>query len=59
MDLSLVVSKYIGETENNLARVFEQAEQGLADLRAMADWLPLQRLSRWSRCGCPWTLASL
>ena len=27
MDLSLLVSKGIGETENNLARVFEQAEQ--------------------------------
>lgn len=26
VDLSLVVSKYIGETEKNLARVFEQAE---------------------------------
>ena len=27
MDLSLLVSKGIGETENNLSRVFEQAEQ--------------------------------
>ncbi|HMY58822.1 MAG TPA: PIN domain-containing protein, partial [Pseudomonadota bacterium] len=27
IDLSLVVSKYIGETEKNLARVFDQAEQ--------------------------------
>ena len=27
VDLSLLVSKYIGETEKNLARVFEQAEQ--------------------------------
>jgi len=26
IDLSLVVSKYIGETEKNLARVFQQAE---------------------------------
>jgi SpoVK/Ycf46/Vps4 family AAA+-type ATPase len=27
IDLSLVVSKYIGETEKNLARVFDEAEQ--------------------------------
>jgi SpoVK/Ycf46/Vps4 family AAA+-type ATPase len=27
VDLSLLVSKYIGETEKNLARVFEQAER--------------------------------
>lgn len=27
IDLSMVVSKYIGETEKNLARVFDQAEQ--------------------------------
>jgi hypothetical protein len=27
IDLSMVVSKYIGETEKNLARVFEQAER--------------------------------
>ena len=27
VDLSLVVSKYIGETEKNLARVFDQAQQ--------------------------------
>ena len=27
IDLSMVVSKYVGETEKNLARVFEQAEQ--------------------------------
>ena len=29
VDLSAVVSKYIGETEKNLSRVFDQAEGGL------------------------------
>jgi hypothetical protein len=32
IDLSQVVSKYIGETERNLARVFDAAEQGAAVL---------------------------
>jgi ATPase family associated with various cellular activities (AAA)/Winged helix domain, variant len=32
IDLSAVVSKYIGETEKNLRRVFEAAEQGAAVL---------------------------
>jgi hypothetical protein len=32
IDLSAVVSKYIGETEKNLRRVFEAAEQGAAML---------------------------
>jgi hypothetical protein len=32
IDLSQVVSKYIGETEKNLARIFEAAEEGAAVL---------------------------
>ena len=32
VDLSTMVSKYIGETEKNLARIFQEAEQGNAIL---------------------------
>lgn len=32
IDLSQVVNKYIGETEKNLARVFDAAEEGGAVL---------------------------
>ena len=32
IDLSMVVSKYIGETEKNLNRIFKEAEQGNAIL---------------------------
>jgi SpoVK/Ycf46/Vps4 family AAA+-type ATPase len=32
IDLSQVISKYIGETEKNLSRVFDAAEQGAAVL---------------------------